>query len=236
MKKIYTLIFITINALLFSQLINPQQLLNKDWRLEKIVKSGVEMLPPPPITVLTSNLSYISSLDKYSFNPRYYNSGNCLLTFTSGENAFTFSYSQVPFVYSGDNADAVNNYDEMMLDFFLDYSTQKYFYDYGEAAGIYFLTITNPAGDKMYFKSLLSLSTTELTVEQLKLYPNPVTDFIAINAQQKIMSVQITDVSGKVILTDYPMKRQVRLNVQELLVGVYYISINNGKTYRFIKK
>lgn len=236
MKKIYTLIFITINALLFSQLINPQQLLNKDWRLEKIVKSGVEMLPPPPITVQTSNLTYISSLDQYSFNPRYYNSGNCLLTFVAGENAFTFSYSQVPFVYSGNNADAVNNYDEMMLDFYLDYSMQKYFYDYGEAAGIYFLIITNPAGDKMYFKSLQFLSTTESTAEQLKLYPNPATDFLTINAQQKIMSVQITDVSGKVILTDYPMKKQVRLNVQELLVGIYYISINNEKTYRFIKK
>lgn len=236
MKQLYILIFTTVTTLSFSQITNPQQLLNKDWRLEKIIKSGTEMLPPPPVTILQSDLTYISSLDKYSFYPRYYNSGNCLMTFVSGENAFTFDYSQVPFIYSGENAEAVNNFDKMMLDFYLNYRTQKYYYDYSESGGVYFMTITNPAGDKMYFKSLVALATSESPMDRIRLYPNPVSDYIQIETQKDINSVKISDAEGKIILSESPKKKNHKINLQKLPAGIYYISINDGKADRFIKK
>jgi len=236
MKKLYILIFTTVTTLSFSQISNPQQLLNKDWRLEKIIKAGTEMLPPPPVTILQSDLTYISSLDKYSFYPRYYNSGNCLMTFVAGENAFTFDYSQVPFIYSGENAEAVNNFDKMMLNFYLDYRTQKYYYDYNESGGVYFMTITNPAGDKMYFKSLVELASAESQMNRVRLYPNPVSDYIQIDTQQYINSVKITDAAGEIILSESPKKKNHQINLQKLPGGIYYISINNEKADRFIKK
>lgn len=236
MKKFYILVFVTITTLLFSQTINPQQLLNKDWRLEKIVKSGTEMLPPPQVPILKSDLTYISSLDKYSFYPRYYNSGNCLLSFVAGENAFTFDYSQVPFIYSGENAEAVNNFDKIMLEFYLDYRTQKYYYDYSESGGLYYMTITNPVGEKMFFKSMVSLATTESQVNKMRLYPNPVSDYVQIETQQDIISLQIIDSTGKVVLAQSPKKKNLRINLQKLPVGVYYILLNEGKNIRFIKK
>lgn len=236
MKYFYTFIFTLINLVLLAQTTNPQDLLNKDWRLQKIVKSGVEMLPPPPVEILNSNLSYISSIDKYSFNPRYYNSGNCSVTFTAGENSFTYEYSQFPFIYSGENAEAVNNYDKTMLDFYLDYRSQKYFYEYIVDQDIYNLIITNPVGDKMYFRSTVALSTADVKSVSYQFYPNPARDVLKISSQEKVESIHITDASGKIILQRKLNDLNPVVDVKNLSSGIYYIKINKHKAQKFIKQ
>lgn len=235
MKNIYKFILIFFSTLLTSQSINPQKLLNKDWRLQKIQINGVELLPPPPVQILNSNFSYISSMDKYNFNPRYYNSGNCLVTFTAGENSFTYAYSQIPFIYSGENVDAVNNYDEMVLDFYLDYRSEKYLYDYIEDSNVYYMTITNPVGDKMYFKSTVSLSTNENKIPSIYLYPNPAKEFFTISAQKKIQSIIIIDSSGKIVLRNKPNSLNAVVDIKQLAAGTYYVSVDNMKSQKFIK-
>ena len=76
----------------------------------------------------------------------------------------------------------------------------------------------------------------QLNREGLKYYPNPVTDFLEINFQNKdnrSLSLVLKDMSGKLIkeidLHENSFD-QYRLNMAGLNKGYYFISINHGKS------
>ncbi|KFC24594.1 T9SS type A sorting domain-containing protein [Chryseobacterium sp. FH1] len=234
MKHFYTLILTFISLLYYSQVINPQTLVGKDWRLFKITSNQTEYLPPAPVNILESQMLY--SNGNYYFYPRYYNSGSCAVTFTSNENSFTYQYSQFPFIYQGENSDAVNAYDTRMLDFYRLYVGQKYNYEYLVETNAEYLTITNPVGDKMFFRNTDLLSTTETGNLAFKVYPNPVQKILKIQGQERITSIAITDVSGKLVKQQKFDSKNPEINVESLAPDVYYLKINDNKAQKIIKK
>ena len=71
----------------------------------------------------------------------------------------------------------------------------------------------------------------------IKIYPNPVKDFLIIEGYQNSFDVEyaITDAFGKITKT---VKEENKINVRDLKPGVYFLVIRNKaekKIYRFIK-
>lgn len=234
MKHFYTLILTFLSLLNYAQITNPQTLVGKDWRLFKITSGTTEFLPPPPVTILKSQMLY--SNGNYYFYPKYYNSGNCALTFTDNENSFTYQYSQFPFIYEGENSEAVNAYDVRMLDFYRLYIGQKYDYNYSKDSAAEYLTITNPAGDKIFFRNTDLLATDEQLKATYQIYPNPVKNILKIRGQKKISTVTITDAAGKMVKQQKGDQQNQELNVENLIPGLYFIKINNDKAQKIIKQ
>lgn len=234
MKHFYTLILAFVSLFHYAQITDPQILVGRDWRLFKITSGSTEYLPPTTVPILQSQMLY--SNEKYYFYPRYYNAGTCYMTFTSNENSFTYQYSQFPFIYDGENSEAVNAYDVRMLDFYRLYVGQKYSYDYSKSNNIEYLTITNPAGDKMYFRNTNLLSTSEIGKQTYQVYPNPVQNILNIQGQEKINSVTIIDVSGKIVKEQKSNNDTDKINLENLTSGTYYLKINDNKAQKIIKQ
>ena len=80
------------------------------------------------------------------------------------------------------------------------------------------------------------LSNQEVEANNFLVYPNPVQDLLNISSELNEFTVEIIDLTGKVV---YEAKNKFQLNVSNLLSGVYLIKItseNGQKTSRFIKQ
>lgn len=92
--------------------------------------------------------------------------------------------------------------------------------------------------DDIYWESG-SLGTSETSAEpEFKVYPNPFTDIITISSDQKISSMAVYDISGKLVRDIANPSASVSL--RELSSGVYFIKVmfKNGtaKTIKAVKK
>lgn len=59
----------------------------------------------------------------------------------------------------------------------------------------------------------------------LKIYPNPVVNYINVESKNKVNSVQIFDISGKQVL-DLPENKSSKIDLQSLTKGSYIIKVN----------
>lgn len=98
----------------------------------------------------------------------------------------------------------------------------------------------NPVSQAMPFQlnySVLSTETQDLV--QAKVYPNPASDFVALNSVLPLDSIQLLDVNGRVLRVIHGNKStEVSIGISDLISGVYILNIKteNGMTSkRFIK-
>lgn len=90
--------------------------------------------------------------------------------------------------------------------------------------------------DNINIIDLENLGLNEYNKTVISIYPNPVIDHININSNEKINSIQITDLTGKVILDETTTNK---INVNHLSKGVYLIKIktdNSESIQKFIKQ
>jgi len=82
-----------------------------------------------------------------------------------------------------------------------------------------------------------TLGTSDLSLQNsLTISPNPASDLINIKTNEKISSVEILDLSGRIVLKN---KGDHQVNVNKLEKGIYMVKINTSKglvTKRMIKK
>lgn len=111
------------------------------------------------------------------------------------------------------------------------YNTAYIYFDFNEAI------VTNTATTTL---SLLS-SVKNSTVSQLQIYPNPIIDdFLTIKSNEKIQSVAIVDVTGKIVFNQNTNGILVKeIDLKSLSKGVYHIrviTLNSVKEQPFIKQ
>ena len=90
--------------------------------------------------------------------------------------------------------------------------------------------------DNINIIDLENLGLTDNNKIELSVYPNPVIDHININSNEKIDFVQVTDLTGKVILKETNTNK---LNLSHLTKGVYLVKIKTDKSesiQKIIKK
>jgi hypothetical protein len=87
------------------------------------------------------------------------------------------------------------------------------------------------------------ISATKEVIEKslVGVFPNPAKNFISINASQKINTINITDVTGKVLINNSVVEdSNYKVDVYNFSKGIYFyqVSLSNGKvsTGKFIKE
>lgn len=81
------------------------------------------------------------------------------------------------------------------------------------------------------------LATSSAHLNTVKLYPNPATDRIYFSTSEKLLSVQIYDPAGRLVMTSNPIHKI--MDVSSLQPGVYLITVKTDKSHfteKLIKK
>ncbi len=69
----------------------------------------------------------------------------------------------------------------------------------------------------------------DATFTDIKIYPNPFTDVINVSSESIIESVEISDISGKLLIQQSAADNSVSIPVSNLKQGSYFITIRNSK-------
>ena len=64
-----------------------------------------------------------------------------------------------------------------------------------------------------------------LPERMLNLYPNPATDQVQLEADREILSVQVFDITGRLMFAQQPRARKTMLSVNGMPVGIYILNI-----------
>jgi len=71
----------------------------------------------------------------------------------------------------------------------------------------------------------------ELLSENVSLYPNPATDVLNIefkNYKQELITVQISDISGRLLIDRQINDSRTSIGLENMLKGVYFVRLSNG--------
>ena len=81
-----------------------------------------------------------------------------------------------------------------------------------------------------------------LTENDLNIYPNPVSDQLAVSLRTnnfQVTSMAVYDINGKLVRTQAVSDNQIEMNTQDLAAGSYFLRLSDGKscvTTKFVKK
>jgi PKD repeat protein len=106
-----------------------------------------------------------------------------------------------------------------------------------EVAGTYDVTLTVQNAQGTDTKTIQNFVTVDSTIglsdpnkTTLRIYPNPVTaGFINITSPQKIDELVLMDFAGKVLVHKTQLSRNLQLNTEGLVNGIYLLQIQAGK-------
>lgn len=95
------------------------------------------------------------------------------------------------------------------------------------------LILKNDLGDSIIYEYAM-LSTEESHLNNISIYPNPVSDIIYLNNLKTNSIVKILDTSGKLIL--YKKLSGNSIDLKSLPKGIYILHVDGEKSLKFIKK
>ncbi|MBP93750.1 MAG: hypothetical protein CMC55_06495 [Flavobacteriaceae bacterium] len=89
--------------------------------------------------------------------------------------------------------------------------------------------------DVVYSTDCSTLTLNEIQTKSLKLYPNPSSEFLQISGLQQNVNYSILDFQGK--LMQYgTLIPQENIPINSLQSGLYFLRIDSGLNFKFIKK
>lgn len=228
MKKILLLFCFLSSFFSFAQ--NPD-LLNTNWQIIKIIWNGTEYTPP------TMPFSQSTYFYPNSQNPNIFSnfSNNISGSFNFNSDNVTFTKNSCGCTladYWGDSGQ-VNQFSGMNCNFFVMPNSGNFSYNISTIGNTKTLEITNPLGNKIFY-DYKNLSTKDNNIKLIKIYPNPVSDFITIENLKTNSLVKIIDTSGKVVLNKKLSGNSI--DVKSLSKGTYFLKIDGLKPLKFIKK
>ena len=84
------------------------------------------------------------------------------------------------------------------------------------------------------------LSTEEFSIQEVHVFPNPVTSILKIdNFTKQALTITINDISGKIINTVKSQKRLTEINLENESSGIYFVNIiskTKSSTFKIIKE
>lgn len=102
--------------------------------------------------------------------------------------------------------------------------------------GFFILTVTDENGCEATFNASVGVAThvSELALNKINIYPVPASDILNIEAED-MDTVQLLDLSGRIISTHSFKEGKVQFDVSTLEGGMYYLRFENGVVGRFLK-
>ena len=128
------------------------------------------------------------------------------------------------FINNGDETFRDSGVDNLNFSFYGDADSGDYDND-----GTVDLVISGYMNASYETSSAIFINNTTTTISEinkhLTIYPIPAKDFLTINSSNLIKKIEIIDVAGKSILSQNANSENVRVNIQDLRKGVYFIRI-----------
>jgi hypothetical protein len=91
----------------------------------------------------------------------------------------------------------------------------------------------------LYFNKTLATGVADVASFEASIYPNPVNGMLNISAETVVSNVRVMDVSGKELSTEAFDNKTVRVAMDKLHAGIYFVQIqtadNRSKTVRIIR-
>jgi len=234
------LLFLFAGSMLSAQ---SPELFSNNWYISKIINNGqTSTTPTMDIPLSKSDFIVVSggSGTGYIFNSKHFNSCQVEISFTSGTNSFSKASSACTLsMYGGNNATAVNNYDQKHQNFYIVPVTETYTYEIVNNGSDKVLIITkNSNGDKIYYNNTNSfLAAKENMLKQsFIIAQNPVKESLIINYIDKGMPLQIFDMTGKLMYQGETSGEKFRIDTQNFVKGEYILVIKGLKPLKFIKE
>ena len=78
-------------------------------------------------------------------------------------------------------------------------------------------------------------STSNLSSNELNVYPNPFTEELTIKSDQNIIAFTLRDSQGKIIVQDTPIKTELQVQTTALTNGIYFLEIKTDLSTQIIK-
>lgn len=218
--------------LLFATFLSAQNpdLLNTNWKITKIISEvQPNQLPPPMPYEQVTHFSTVAPQLSSSF----FNTVSANLNF-SGQDHFTVNGKACTLAdYWGDHGE-VNQFFESLCSFFG--NDNNYYYYIQNNGGQKTLVLHNAIFQEIHFISA-GLATKESELSQFSLAPNPVKNFLTVQNSAGITSVQIFDLSGKMVHEQKNENaKSLNINMTNLKAGIYLIQLNNDKTFKIVKE
>jgi hypothetical protein len=78
-------------------------------------------------------------------------------------------------------------------------------------------------------------STSNLSSNELNVYPNPFTEHLTIKSDQNIVAFTLRDTQGKIIVQEAPFKTELQVQTTALTNGIYFLEIKTDLSTQIIK-
>ena len=88
---------------------------------------------------------------------------------------------------------------------------------------------------KFYIQAAQSQSVEDYTALNFTYYPNPAKDVIYLRSHEKISQVSLSNFLGQEVKHIAPQKNQVKLNLNDLKNGVYFMKVTTGDNSQIVK-
>lgn len=233
MKK--TLLFFAF----FSNFISAQnaELFSNNWYISQmVINNQTTVSPIMQVSIGTSLFS--NNGGTYNFNSSYYNTAGSTITFNTVTDSFTRQGGGCTLaVYNGTNAAAAQAYDQKNCDFYFNTTSGSIFnYQIVNNGTSKTLIITNPTtGNKIYYNNSFLGTNDNIIKKSIKIYPNPVKDFLTIENIERNLNLKIYEMSGKLVYETLTSDKSVKVDVSQFQKGQYILMIENFKPELFIK-
>ncbi|HEY4538530.1 MAG TPA: GEVED domain-containing protein [Faecalibacter sp.] len=90
-----------------------------------------------------------------------------------------------------------------------------------------------------YSVNVGTLSTVDTTKSSIKVYPNPVVDYLVVDSFSEAISISVIDITGRQVLSQNASSKVNRVNMSSLSAGTYIVTVesNDGvQSFKVIKK
>lgn len=97
------------------------------------------------------------------------------------------------------------------------------------SGGSFTYTITSESDkvsvDWIIVASVSGIQTTKQEESKIHIFPNPASSFFVVEAENIIRKIEIRDITGHIMITDYPDSRETRLDSSSFSSGIYFVAI-----------
>ncbi len=235
MKKIYTLLIITIVNLSFSQ---DSRIFENVWHLTNIIVNGVNNIPPNG----NMNINFVSPTNFYAYacntmySPVVFENNNT--NFSASNYAYTLDFCN--------NPQAGNYQDNIYFPFFLEgnnpnpTAVYNFTYNITELLGVRTLTINSMFNQQAIYSSV-TLSNDSFEKLDFSFSPNPSKNYLEINLNNGYTENTIAEFYneiGQICKTANLNKNKTKIEINNLSNGIYIIKIkteNEVLTKKFVK-
>lgn len=216
--RITTLKLILVKKLLLFSLLIISQL--SFGQFDNLPEKTAYFKPPSSWTTPCSYMNFIDPVVTIDFYPP----GNPMTSACEGWYKITYAFNKAYVEFN--NCNYISGSPNTNYLYYALETETDIFYDYSEGP------ISNPPA------CLLAVNDSSKIIAVVKIFPNPVQDYVNIESEKNFIAYEIIDGSGKSILNkDF---KSPKIDISNLKTGVYFIKLkslsNETNIVKFIKK